>query len=77
MSTLSEIDPGYKSDISKASKETIHERSQVSSKETHRKQIWTRSCTKVRMQGVAVGHALDLTMLDGYDRLIDELEMFD
>lgn len=30
------------------------------------------------MQGVAVGRAVDLTMLDGYDKLIDELEeMFD
>ena len=30
------------------------------------------------MQGVAVGRAVDLTMLDGYDQLINELEeMFD
>lgn len=30
------------------------------------------------MQGVAVGRAVDLTMLEGYDQLIDELEeMFD
>lgn len=26
------------------------------------------------MQGVAVGRALDLTMLSGYDDLVDELE---
>jgi len=33
---------------------------------------------KVQMQGVAVGRAVDLTTLDGYDRLINELEeMFD
>jgi auxin response factor len=33
---------------------------------------------KVQMQGVAVGRAVDLTMLRGYDELIDELEeMFD
>ncbi|KAJ0105589.1 hypothetical protein Patl1_17494 [Pistacia atlantica] len=33
---------------------------------------------KVQMQGVAVGRAVDLTMLEGYDQLIDELEeMFD
>lgn len=29
---------------------------------------------KVQMQGVAVGRALDLTMLSGYDDLVDELE---
>ncbi|XP_076940291.1 auxin response factor 11-like isoform X2 [Bidens hawaiensis] len=34
----------------------------------------TRSCTKVQMQGVAVGRAVDLTVLKGYDELIDELE---
>ncbi|XP_071727559.1 auxin response factor 18-like [Rutidosis leptorrhynchoides] len=34
----------------------------------------TRSRTKVQMQGVAVGRAIDLTMLNGYDELIDELE---
>uniref|UniRef100_A0A7N0RBN7 Auxin response factor n=1 Tax=Kalanchoe fedtschenkoi TaxID=63787 RepID=A0A7N0RBN7_KALFE len=34
----------------------------------------TRSRTKVQMQGVAVGRAVDLTTLEGYDHLIDELE---
>lgn len=35
-------------------------------------------CQKVQMQGMAVGRAVDLSMLDGYDQLIDELEeMFD
>lgn len=30
------------------------------------------------MQGVAVGRAVDLSMFEGYDQLIDELEeMFD
>jgi len=30
------------------------------------------------MQGVAVGRAVDLTTLDGYEQLVDELEkMFD
>ncbi|CAJ2663045.1 unnamed protein product [Trifolium pratense] len=37
-----------------------------------------RTRTKVQMQGVAVGRALDLTMLSGYDELIDEVEkLFD
>ncbi|EOA38923.1 hypothetical protein CARUB_v10011321mg [Capsella rubella] len=38
----------------------------------------TRSCTKVQMQGVTVGRALDLSVLNGYDQLIYELEkLFD
>ncbi|XP_027350983.1 auxin response factor 18-like isoform X2 [Abrus precatorius] len=37
-----------------------------------------RTRTKVQMQGVAVGRAVDLTVLKNYDDLIDELEkMFD
>ncbi|XP_027335927.1 auxin response factor 9-like isoform X3 [Abrus precatorius] len=62
-STLSRTDTGHKSD--------------ASPKESQSKQI-CRSRTKVQMQGVAVGRAVDLTMLDGYDQLIHELEdMFD
>ncbi|CAA3008681.1 auxin response factor 9-like isoform X1 [Olea europaea var. sylvestris] len=34
----------------------------------------TRSCTKVQMQGVAVGRAVDLTVLKGFDELLSELE---
>ncbi|XP_024985225.1 auxin response factor 18-like isoform X2 [Cynara cardunculus var. scolymus] len=34
----------------------------------------SRSRTKVQMQGVAVGRAVDLTVLKGYHELIDELE---
>ncbi|KAI9110005.1 hypothetical protein K1719_019046 [Acacia pycnantha] len=34
----------------------------------------TRTRTKVQMQGVAVGRAVDLTTLDGYESLIEELE---
>ncbi|KAL2661642.1 hypothetical protein GLYMA_03G258300v4 [Glycine max] len=38
----------------------------------------TRTRTKVQMQGIAVGRAVDLTVLKDYDDLIDELEkMFD
>ncbi|KAK7285770.1 hypothetical protein RJT34_20551 [Clitoria ternatea] len=38
----------------------------------------TRTRTKVQMQGVAVGRAVDLTVLKDYNDLIDELEkMFD
>ncbi|GAB4861579.1 hypothetical protein Ancab_036772 [Ancistrocladus abbreviatus] len=38
----------------------------------------TRSRTKVQMQGLAVGRAVDLTALNGYNELINELEeMFD
>ncbi|WOL01576.1 auxin response factor 7 [Canna indica] len=33
-----------------------------------------RSCTKVHMQGIAVGRAVDLTRLYGYDELLRKLE---
>lgn len=45
--------------------------------ETHQKQGCTtsmRTRTKVQMQGIAVGRAVDLTALEGYGSLIDELE---
>ncbi|KAL2524937.1 Auxin response factor 9 [Abeliophyllum distichum] len=48
---------------------------QVPIKEVHiRQNHSTRSRTKVQMQGVAVGRAVDLTALKGYDELISELE---
>ncbi|PON97280.1 Auxin response factor [Trema orientale] len=51
--------------------------SEVLRKDTQSKQgstLSSRSRTKVQMQGVAVGRAVDLTMLSGYNDLIDELE---
>ncbi|KAK7390484.1 hypothetical protein VNO78_25790 [Psophocarpus tetragonolobus] len=77
-STLSRSEAGQNSDLPKASsKERKQDQQQVSAKEIQSKQI-SRSRTKVQMQGVAVGRAVDLTMLDGYDQLINELEeMFD
>ncbi|XP_061371876.1 auxin response factor 9-like isoform X2 [Gastrolobium bilobum] len=78
VSAVSRIDAGHKSDVSKASKERKQEQQQVPPKETQNKQICSRSRTKVQMQGVAVGRAVDLTTLDGYNQLIDELEeLFD
>ncbi|XP_066331725.1 auxin response factor 7-like [Miscanthus floridulus] len=50
--------------------------SERSPNETESRQV--RSCTKVIMQGMAVGRAVDLTRLDGYDDLHRKLEeMFD
>ncbi|WJX21829.1 Arf GTPase arf1, variant 2 [Trifolium repens] len=47
-----------------------------SPQESQSRQI--RSCTKVHMQGMAVGRAVDLTRFDGYDDLLRKLEeMFD
>ncbi|XP_068651681.1 auxin response factor 1-like isoform X1 [Aristolochia californica] len=43
-----------------------------SSQETQSKQ--TRSCTKVHMQGIAVGRAVDLTKFDQYVDLLGKLE---
>ncbi|XP_022761559.1 auxin response factor 9-like isoform X2 [Durio zibethinus] len=77
LSTLSPTDSDQKSDISKDSKEKQQEQLQVSAKEIHSRQSCsnsTRSCTKVQMQGLAVGRAVDLGMLEGYNQLIDELE---
>lgn len=74
-------DSDEKSDLSKEFKEKKQEQVQVSPKESQSKQSCltsNRSRTKVQMQGVAVGRAMDLTTLVGYDHLIDELEeMFD
>ncbi|XP_010413341.1 PREDICTED: auxin response factor 18-like [Camelina sativa] len=39
-----------------------------------KKQQTSRSRTKVQMQGIAVGRAVDLTLLKSYDELIKELE---
>ncbi|KAL1347128.1 hypothetical protein AAHE18_08G236400 [Arachis hypogaea] len=48
----------------------------LSNKQGHVPSMRTR--TKVKMEGVAVGRAIDLTTLNGYDELIVELEkMFD
>lgn len=80
---MSATDSDEKSDISKAFKENAQGQLQFSPKETRSKQscsskpsfsISTRSRTKVQMQGIAVGRAVDLSVLKGYDQLIDELE---
>lgn len=68
-----------KSEISKLSEEKKQEPAQASPKEVQSKQSSsTRSRTKVQMQGVPVGRAVDLTALNGYSELIDDLEkLFD
>lgn len=73
--TLSGSGSEHKSDLSKDSKDQIVGQLQLPSKEVQSKQSGsTRSRTKVQMQGVAVGRAVDLTMLTGYNELIVELE---
>uniref|UniRef100_A0A1J3IHV2 Auxin response factor n=1 Tax=Noccaea caerulescens TaxID=107243 RepID=A0A1J3IHV2_NOCCA len=68
-----------KSEISKASEEKKQEPAQASPKEVQSKQSSsTRSRTKVQMQGIPVGRAVDLTVLSGYSELVDDLEkLFD
>ncbi|RID78591.1 hypothetical protein BRARA_A01401 [Brassica rapa] len=69
----SNTDP--KSEISKLSEEKKQEPAQASPKEVQSKQInSSRSRTKVQMQGVPVGRAVDLTLINGYVELIDDLE---
>lgn len=73
-------DSEQKSDLSKLSQEKKQLLPLVSPKVTQSKLGGpsTRTRTKVQMQGVAVGRAVDLTMLEGYQQLIDELErLFD
>uniref|UniRef100_A0A2P2MAJ7 Auxin response factor n=4 Tax=Rhizophora mucronata TaxID=61149 RepID=A0A2P2MAJ7_RHIMU len=78
MSNPSLADSGQVSDICKEKKP---ERLQVPPNEMQNKQTicsLTRSRTKVQMQGVAVGRAVDLTTIKGYKELIDDLEeLFD
>ncbi|VVB11885.1 unnamed protein product [Arabis nemorensis] len=63
------------SEISKVSEEKKQEPAQPSPKEVQSKQSSsTRTRTKVQMQGVPVGRAVDLTALNGYSELIDDLE---
>lgn len=71
---IRETDAGNASEvINSEDLESLKEQDQVKFSQSS-----TRSRTKVQMQGVAVGRAVDLTILDGYDELICELErMFD
>ncbi|KAL7167760.1 hypothetical protein ACSBR2_038256 [Camellia fascicularis] len=74
-STLSGADSDQKLDLSNACKEQRQGQMQVLPMEVQSKQSCsTRSRTKVQMQGIAVGRAVDLTSLRGYAELIDELE---
>lgn len=72
-------DSEQKSDLSKSSQEKRQILQLSSPRDLQSKQgSSTRSRTKVQMQGVAVGRAVDLTILESYDQLIDELEeLFD
>ncbi|XAR62953.1 hypothetical protein NMG60_11022708 [Bertholletia excelsa] len=71
-----EANKAPKTDLLEPSKEQKQIQAEVIPKETQNKQACTttRTRTKVHMQGVAVGRAIDLTSLDGYSSLVDELE---
>ncbi|KAK6158447.1 hypothetical protein DH2020_005761 [Rehmannia glutinosa] len=74
-STLSSGDSEQKSGVSKEFRDLKQDQLQVPTKEIQSRQSnSSRSRTKVQMQGVAVGRAVDLTTLKGYDDLITELE---
>ncbi|KAJ6686420.1 AUXIN RESPONSE FACTOR 4-RELATED [Salix purpurea] len=73
----SEAERAQTMDVSMYSKEQKQVLSEALLKESRSKQgsaTSTRTCTKVQMQGIAVGRALDLTALKGYMDLINELE---
>lgn len=68
-------DSDQKSDLSVDFKDQMQGHLRLPLKEVQSKQSCsTRSRTKVQMQGVAVGRAVDLTILKGYDELTKELE---
>ncbi|KAK1440408.1 hypothetical protein QVD17_06235 [Tagetes erecta] len=64
------VDVDWRSDIPTATCEP--EKSSMRSQELHTRQ--TRSCTKVLMQGTAVGRAVDLSQFNCYDDLLEKLE---
>ncbi|KAJ4728098.1 Auxin response factor [Melia azedarach] len=73
----SDYDKAQNQDASNSPKEMKQMTAEALPKETLNKQgsiASTRSRTKVQMQGIAVGRAVDLTVLNGYNDLIDELE---
>lgn len=73
--TVAAGDSDQNSDISIDLKDQMQGHLQLPLKEVQSKQSCsTRSRTKVQMQGVAVGRAVDLTTLKGYDELTKELE---
>ncbi|EFH67360.1 hypothetical protein ARALYDRAFT_336503 [Arabidopsis lyrata subsp. lyrata] len=77
---IEQIDSDPNLEISKLSQEKIFGLGQMrSTREIQSKQLSsTRTCTKVQMHGVTLGRALDLSVLNGYDQLILELEkLFD
>ncbi|GER56260.1 auxin response factor [Striga asiatica] len=74
-SSMSSGDSEQKSGVSKEVRDPKLDQLQVLAKEIQSRQSnSSRSRTKVQMQGVAVGRAVDLSTLRGYDDLIIELE---
>ncbi|KAJ9171522.1 hypothetical protein P3X46_014880 [Hevea brasiliensis] len=71
-----DFDKAHNMDVSKSSKQQKQIASDALPRETHGKlgTTSTRTRTKVQMQGVAVGRAVDLTVLKGYGDLVKELE---
>ncbi|XP_065860164.1 auxin response factor 11 [Euphorbia lathyris] len=72
-----DFDKAQNMDVSKSVKEQKQISSDGLTKETHGRlgsTSSTRTRTKVQMQGVAVGRAVDLTALKGYEDLTKELE---
>ncbi|XP_047160481.1 auxin response factor 18-like [Vigna umbellata] len=72
-----ETQPGQNHNYSLSNKLQKQIISDGSPSERHAKQTTvpsTRTRTKVQMQGVAVGRAVDLTVLKDYEALVDELE---
>ncbi|CAN4108443.1 unnamed protein product [Withania somnifera] len=71
----SEVDKGQNVERLNPSEEMKQVQLEALPKDTHKLGLTSsRTRTKVQMQGVCVGRAVDLTALSGYDDLISELE---
>ncbi|CAN4111433.1 unnamed protein product [Withania somnifera] len=71
----SEVDKGQNVECLNPSEEKKQIQLEALPKDTHKPGLTSsRTRTKVQMQGVCVGRAVDLTALSGYDDLISELE---
>eukprot|EP00268_Persea_americana_P007666 TRINITY_DN12906_c0_g1_i1.p1 TRINITY_DN12906_c0_g1~~TRINITY_DN12906_c0_g1_i1.p1 ORF type:complete len:702 (+),score=138.16 TRINITY_DN12906_c0_g1_i1:744-2849(+) len=74
LAAISEANSDQQLGLSKPLKEENHNVLVNPMEPTDKQSCSTRSRTKVHMQGFAVGRAVDLTLLEGYDALITELE---
>ncbi|KAL1809468.1 hypothetical protein DCAR_0729010 [Daucus carota subsp. sativus] len=72
--TLLEVDRARNLDLRKVKEQVLAEAPKKETDSKHGSNTSKRTRTKVQMQGIAVGRAVDLALVEGYDDLITELE---